>query len=327
MSDSVRHPAEASSPFAPGSFAARVAAADPSALSAVSVDTLELNVGYRCSLSCTHCHVEASPERTESMSPHVFAAALRLAERLGPGLIDLTGGAPELHPEIRRFVHEFRAAGFPVQMRTNLVSLLEPEAVGLAEYLAHENVGLLASLPSVVPAQVDSQRGAGTWQRSVLALRMLGEIGYGTAAGPRLDIATNPTGEGLPGDRDDLESRYRESLGRIGISFGRLVIITNVPVGRYLAELRRAGTADRYMRLLASRFNPETLPRLGCRRSIAIAWDGAVYDCDFQLSADAPRTCGMLPHVTDESADERLHTRRIMFAEYCAACAAASGSS
>jgi radical SAM/Cys-rich protein len=310
-----------------GAFAERVAAADSSALRAEAIDVLELNVGYRCTLSCSHCHVEASPVRTEAMAAEVFSAALILARRLRPGLVDITGGAPELHPDVSRYVRELGAAGFPVRMRTNLVSLLEPAAAGLAKHLASEHVTLLASLPSVDPAEVDSQRGPGVWDRSIVALRVLGDLGYGTADGPALDIAANPTGPGLPQDRTRVETRFREALGGLGIRFGRFVLMTNVPIGRHRRALRSAGGLRAYEDLLAASFNAATLPLLACRRSIAVAWDGTLWDCDYNLAAGTRPMPGVAKSVTDERADERLRTRRIAFADHCAACAAASGSS
>ncbi len=247
----------------------------------------------------------------------------------GPNSWTLPGGAPELHPDIRDYVLRLTDAGWSVQVRTNLVSLLEPEAQGLAPLLAERRVRLLASLPSVLPAEVDAQRGRDVWARSLHALRMLGSLGYGAGDGLRLDLAVNPTEPGvLPRTVGDLDATFREALTDEGVEFDRLIVLTNVPVGRFGSALdrQRAG-AQTYRRTLEERFNPATVPLLACRRTVVVAWDGTLWDCDFDLGAGIRPTEGSPRHVDEPDVAARLAGRRIAFGDHCFACTADAGSS
>lgn len=303
------------------SFAALVHAVEPDAARAGDVRSVMLNLGPRCTLKCTHCHIAASPERRETMSDTTLTAALRLVRAVRPDVVDITGGAPELHPRLRELVAELSATRSRARLRTNLVALLEPACEGLAEHLAHHHVELLASLPGLSAHATDGQRGDGTHEASLKALRMLNALGYGTRL--RLDLAHNPDGPRLPDSGDCIDQRYRRTLSREGITFDELVVITNVPVGRFAEQLRASGSYDAYLALLRSAFNPETVPGLACRSSIEVGWDGTMWDCDFNVGAGAPALGGR--PVEQVQADD-LTDRPIAFGAHCFACTAETGS-
>lgn len=304
-------------------FETKVHAVDPTALFATRVELLQLNVGLRCNMACKHCHQSSSPSRTEKMSDEIIDAALGLAERLQPALVDITGGAPELHPRIRDLALRLRKNGMAVQVRTNLTVLTEPSCEDLPELWAEHRVGLLASLPSWDPEQAERQRGAGTFASAIDALRRLNELGYGTTERLPLDLASNPDGSALPTPDAEFEARFRREMAeRYGVHFHALRVLTNMPIGRFRAELG----ADRgaYLDCLRREFNPATLPSLACRTSLVVAWDGALYDCDFNAGASLPLS-GARRTVLDY--DDSLATRRIAFAAHCFACTARAGSS
>lgn len=306
-------------------FERRVHAVDPGALYARALDVLQLNVGRRCNMRCAHCHQHGAPEVPEHMPESVVAASLEWARALRPGLVDLTGGAPELHPRIRSIADALLEQGRAVQVRTNLTVLLEPGCSDLVERWAGQQVALLASLPSCDREQTDQQRGSGAFDASIEALRRLNAAGYGAPGGPRLDLASNPTGACLPDDTRALERRFRDELaGRHGVRFHGLRVLTNVPVGRFRRQLVASGRRRAYLEQLRSAFNPATVARMGCRTGIAVAPAGALYDCDFNLGARLTVRDGP-PTVLD--AHRGVSTRRIAFGEHCFACTAQSGSS
>lgn len=306
-------------------FESRVAGVNRAALFATDVEVLQLNLGLRCNLCCTHCHQSSSPDRAETMSDSVFAAALALAGALRPRLVDITGGAPELHPRIRDHVAALRRAGHEVQLRTNLTLLLEAGHRDLPDLWARQGVRLLASLPSSEPEDTRRQRGVGVFEKSVAALRALNSLGYGGDGGPRLDLASNPDEVNLPGPARPFEERLRHELGeRWGIRFTSLVMLTNMPIGRFGAALDQAGGRQLYLDTLRAAFNPATVTRLACRKTLAVAWDGELFDCDFNVGA------GLTvhgPRRTVFDADVSLTSRRINFGLHCFACTAAAGSS
>ncbi len=303
----------------------RIAHADPDALRAARVDTVMLNVGLRCDLTCTHCHHECGPDRTESMPVDVALSALRFAEMTGAQLIDLTGGAPELWEPLRNIVAEARGRGLRVRMRTNLVSLgnaSEP----LAEFLLASGVTLLASMPGATDEEVTLQRGEGVFDSSVAILRHLNSIGYGSATGPSLELAHNPREIACPGQRSVVETEMRRALAEHDVSFTSLIEIANMPLGRLGAELRRTGRYHSYLHRLANAFNAETTAGLECRHGVEVAWDGRLADCDFNLAAgqgvvDGPRT------ITEALEDPAaVVSRSIAYRPHCFACTAGGGS-
>lgn len=285
---------------------------------------LEINVSYRCNMSCAHCQHSCSPHRTELMSAPVFEQVLAAAHELRPDIVDLTGGAPELHPLIEQFVSALVGAGHTVQLRTNLTSLLEVSTRHLPRFFAEHGVRLLASLPAPAEEPTPRQRGAGAFTASIEALRRLAEAGYGSDA-LSLDLVHNPDGPLLPRPEAELTARYREQLEPLGVRFGRVLAMTNMPVGRFRQLLEADGRLRPYVQELRDAFNPLTLPRLPCREQIEVAWDGSIWDCDFNLACKLP----LLPGGPTSLADlgTKAPGRRIAFGEHCWGCAAGAGSS
>ena len=305
-------------------FARAVADADPRALHATAIDTLMLNVGLRCDQACAHCHQSCSPARTELMSRDVMDAALVVADTVRPALVDITGGAPELNPHLGYLLTRLHEGGHPIRLRTNLTALLSEEAEGLVELLVQVQAGVLASLPGTSAEEVAAQRGP-VFDRALEALRRLAGAGYGTQPALWLGIAVNQRAD-APLDPATLEQRFRAQLtGGLGIPFDELVLITNVPVGRFRQQLRGESNLDGYVRELRGAFNSETLPRLACRTCIVVAWDGTLADCDFNLGSGVPLARGLPRHVSEFDASV-LTTRPVRFAEHCFACAADAGS-
>ncbi len=284
-----------------------------------------LNVGRRCNLACSHCHLSCSPSTTEAMDTETMLASLALIERLAPSLVDVTGGSPELWPHLRELVERLSFLNIPMRMRTNLVALDPPEGSDLAAFLAANGVGLLASLPGTDPEQVNQQRGD-IYARCVTVLQHLASLGYGAPDGPPLEIAYNPPAGELPGAESELEQRFAEHFSAIGVPSGRVRAIANVPVGRFGDALSRAGERSSYLDQLAERFNPATVLSMACRRSVEVAWDGGLYDCDFNLGAGLPVVDG--PHTVFEALQdaESLVGRRVAFGPHCFACTAGAGS-
>ncbi len=308
-----------------GTFARTVQDADSSALFAERIDTLMLNVGLRCDQACTHCHQSSSPLRTEVMSRDVMEAVAAVAGEVRPRLIDITGGAPELNPDIRYLLSLLCDAGHPVRMRTNLTALLAPEATGLVRLLADLKVSLLASFSGTTPGEIAPLRGD-VFDRSLAALRLLGSVGYGREPGLRLEIAVNPPDDTLPEPQCVVQERFRTRLtDGLGVAFNDVLVITNVAVGRFRERLDQSGRLYSYTRQLRDAFNPETLPRLACRTCLEIAWDGTLWDCDFNLGRGIGLSEGLPTHVSRFDAS-LLARRPVRFAEHCFACTAMGGS-
>jgi radical SAM/Cys-rich protein len=308
-------------------FEAKVAEITGGGLQSERIKTLQVNLGLRCNQQCVHCHLEASPERTEAMEWATMVMVLEAAKRTGCELVDLTGGAPELNPNFCSFVAALRKEGFPIQVRTNLTVLLEPGMETMPEFLRKQRVRLVASLPCYLEENVCGQRGPGTYEKSIRVLKILNSIGYGLDSGLPLDLVYNPGGPFLPPSQSALEQAYRHELAqRFGIVFNRLLTITNMPLGRFQRELDRRGQRETYLRLLQEAFNPQTLWGLMCRHQLSVGWDGKLYDCDFNLALRLPVDHGAPDHIRAFSAALLLR-RRIVTGDHCFGCAAGSGSS
>ena len=308
-------------------FGRRVREHQEAGLSCYGLDTLQVNIGRRCNLKCRHCHLECGPDRAEAMPPAIMEALLALLAREPFKRVDVTGGSPELHPRFREFVTALTATNVPVQVRTNLTALAEPGLADLFSCLAAAGVTLVASLPCYSRENVDAQRGPGTYERSVAALQRLNRHGFGTEAGPQLDLVYNPAGAFLPGAQAELEDAYHLELeSRFGIRFSNLLVMTNMPLGRFRHELAAANDLDAYMELLRTAFNPATLGGLMCRHQICVDWDGALYDCDFNLALGLQLEHGWPQHL-DEFDRKRLAVRAIRTGPHCFGCTAGSGSS
>ncbi len=308
-------------------FEKKIAPHDPEGLRSRTIEIMQVNLGLRCNQQCRHCHLEASPKRSERMEWSVMEWILRAVDRLGRPQVDLTGGAPELNPDFRRFVTALRERGCRVQVRTNLTVLLDPGMEDLPGFFRDSGVHLVASMPCYLEENVSFQRGIGVHKKSIAAIRRLNARGYGREPSLPLNLVYNPGGPFLPPPQNILEEDYRRELGsRFGIAFTRLLTITNMPLGRFRKELHRQNREEAYMRLLRESFNPETVPGLMCRHQIEVRWDGILYDCDFNLALGLPVNHGAPDHIRFFEPDE-LGKRRIVTGEHCFGCTAGAGSS
>jgi len=290
-----------------------------------SIKTIQVNLGLRCNLSCRHCHLQAGPGRNEMMSWETMEAVLALARCLPDVLVDITGGAPELHPSLVPFIEALSGSGHPVQVRTNLTVLQEPEMASLPAFFKEHRIELVASLPCYLDANVTAQRGAGAFERSIASLRRLNGLGYGRDL--PLSLVYNPGGAFLPPLQSALEEAYRRELReRHGVVFTRLLTITNMPLGRFLDDLRHEGKDDTYRDLLREAFNPCTVDGLMCRQQICIGWDGRLFDCDFNQALGLSLGEGLPKHVAELDPDI-LTNRPIVTGEHCFGCTAGAGSS
>jgi len=291
-----------------------------------SIDTLQVNVGIRCNQACAHCHQAAGPDREEVMDWTTMLQVISAADALGDVMVDITGGAPELNPHLREFITRLRARGHPVMVRTNLTCLLEPEGEGMAEFYAANDVELLASLPCYEEAEVRIQRGPGVFEGSIEALRHLNSVGYGTGGGLVLNLVYNHIGPCLPPPQERLEGDYKRILEQeFGLRFDHLFTITNMPLGRFRQHLEGTGQLEEYMALLRDSFNPDTVDPLMCRTQVCVRWDGALYDCDFNMARDLRVRCPS-GHVS-EFDPSSLRAREIVTGDHCLGCTAGSGSS
>ncbi len=296
-------------------------------LYSLEIGTLQVNVGLRCNQECHHCHLEASPQRTEMMEWPTMELALEAARRAKCRLVDLTGGAPELHPHFHRFVEALSKEGYRVQVRTNLTVLLEPGMDAMPEFFRDHEVSLVASMPCYLEENVRAQRGEGVYEKCITAIKRLNALGYGVDPGLPLDLVYNPGGPFLPPEQPNLEAEYRRELRtRFGITFTRLLTITNMPIGRFAMELFRQNRAESYWHLLQKSFNSETVDGLMCRHQLSIGWDGTLYDCDFNLALALPVNHGAPDHVHRFDLRD-LVTRRIVTGRHCFGCTAGFGSS
>ena len=288
---------------------------------------LQVNVGRLCNQACQHCHVDAGPKRTEIMIWETMAQILAWAERTRIARVDVTGGAPELNPNFRRFVDAFLELGATVTARCNLTVLLEPGQEDLATWYAARRVHLVASLPCYSRKNVDAQRGDGTFDKSIVALRRLNDAGYGRTADLSLDLVYNPGGAFLPGDQVQLEAQYKQHLqDEFSVAFSRLLTLANLPINRFAHFLERTDQYDQYLQLLEDNFNAVTVPELMCRHLLSVDWLGKVYDCDFNQMLDIPLAGRGARNLWDID-PSHLNGERIATGEHCFGCTAGAGSS
>ena len=301
------------------------ARAGDSALRGISIQTVQVNIGLRCNLACHHCHVESSPKRQEEMSWQTMEQVLAAAAKSGAATLDITGGAPEMHPDFRRFVLAAIAKKLHVMVRTNLTIMLESDYQDLPEFYAKNKIHLIASLPCYLETNVDHQRGKYVYRESIEVIQRLNALGFGAHEDMPLDLVYNPGGPTLPPNQVSLEADYRRELAKhFGIRFTRLYTITNVPIGRFLHDLSRQGYAAKYIDLLERTFNPTTVPELMCRHQVHIGWDGTLYDCDFNYAIKLPAEGS--GHISTFEPQTYL-ARRIATGDHCLACTAGGGSS
>ena len=294
------------------------------------LDTVQVNLGYRCNQSCLHCHVNAGPQRSEMMSRETVADVLAFLEVSGVKRLDLTGGAPELNAHFRGLVMRAREIGVNVTDRCNLTVLDEPGQEGLAEFLAHQQVEITASLPCYLGDNVDRQRGKGVFQRSIAALRRLNSLGYGEDGGRlALNLVYNPQGAVLPPPQAALEADYRKALGEgYGIRFTRLYTLANMPIQRFGSTLLSKGQFDGYMALLKQAHRDGNLDGVMCRSLLSVDWQGYVYDCDFNQMLGLPLAIEgkRRPHLGDLIGRDR-GGNPIEVRDHCYGCTAGNGSS
>jgi radical SAM/Cys-rich protein len=294
------------------------------------LETLQVNLGYKCNQTCVHCHVNAGPTRTEQMDRQTMHAVLRYLEASGVGTLDITGGAPELNPHFRELVKRARALGAHVIDRCNLTILEEPGQDDLADFLAGQGVEIIASLPCYTEELVDRQRGKGVYETSIRALRRLNALGYGIeGSGLALNLVYNPQGASLPPAQEKLEADYKRVLGeRFGIRFNRLYTLANMPIARFGSTLISKGQFNAYMKLLRESFRKENLEAVMCRSLISVDWQGYVYDCDFNQMLGLPLRVAGRPRVKLADLIGRdLAGNPIAVKDHCFGCTAGQGSS
>jgi radical SAM/Cys-rich protein len=294
------------------------------------IDTLQVNVGYRCNQSCAHCHVGASPNRTEEMAGETVDLVLAVLGRRRIATLDITGGAPELNPHFRRLVRAARDLGVRVIDRCNLTILEVAGQEDLAEFLVAQAVEIVASLPCYLADNVDRQRGKGVFQGSIRSLQRLNALGYGReGTGHILNLVYNPQGPSLPPPQEALEADYRRELGeKFGIVFNRLFTLANMPIQRFGSTLISKGEFDSYIGLLRAAHRDDNLYGVMCRDLVSVDWRGSLYDCDFNQMLDLPLTGpdGARRRLEDLINDD-LQDNPIQVAGHCYGCTAGQGSS
>lgn len=294
----------------------------------LNVDTLQMNLGNLCNQACRHCHVEASPKGQDNMQREVFERVLELIDKstIKPNTVDLTGGAPEMNPNFRWFVKKLSERNISIIDRCNLTVLYEPDQEGLAEFLASNQVKIVASLPCYSQENVDKQRGNGVFDKSIRALRQLNQLGYGASDELTLDLVYNPLGASLPPAQEKLQADYKKNLKEwFGISFNNLYTITNMPIKRFLEDLERQNKFDDYMSVLVNAFNPVAAKNMMCFSLISIGFDGKIYDCDFNQMTDLPAPGS--PDLWSIENFNQLVNKPIHWADHCFGCSAGAGSS
>ncbi len=299
------------------------------ALTRGRLETLQINVGYRCNQSCFHCHVNAGPNRTEEMSGEVADTVLTFLERHRTPTLDITGGAPELNPHFRRMVREARALGVHVMDRCNLTILAEPGQEDLADFLAANEVEVVASMPCYLEENVNNQRGKGVFDGSLRGLRTLNARGYGRDPALRLNLVYNPQGPSLPPPQAPLEADYKRVLGeQYGIVFDQLYVLANMPIQRFGSALVTKGEFDGYLQLLQDAHLDANLDGVMCRSLLSVDYQGYVYDCDFNQMLDLPMTRDARERVRlADLIDTELAGNPIRVAGHCYGCTAGQGSS
>ena len=297
-------------------------------LHATGITVLQINVGKLCNQTCRHCHVDAGPDRPETMSLETAEHCIRALAKTNIPTVDITGGAPELNPHFRWLVEQARGLDRHVMDRCNLTVLLLPSQQNLAEFLAAHHVEVVASLLYYRASQTDAQRGDGAFDKSIEAIRILNRLGYGQdGSGLVLNLVYNPVGAFLPPKQEGIEAQFKKELrARHGIEFNRLYTITNMPISRFLEFLVESGNYDQYMTRLADAFNPTAAAGVMCRHTLSVGWDGRLYDCDFNQMLELPVDHGAPSHIRDFD-PARLQHRRIVTRNHCYGCTAGSGSS
>ncbi|TKB96693.1 arsenosugar biosynthesis radical SAM (seleno)protein ArsS [Pedobacter cryophilus] len=310
-------------------FSHKLKSLDVKEIKPTHLEIFQINIGKLCNQTCSHCHVDAGPDRKEeNMSFETLERCLYLIKTYGFKTVDITGGAPEMNAHFRWFVEECTQAGVKVIVRCNLTIIkANKKYADLPEFFAANKVYVVSSLPHFSAARTDAQRGDGVFEDSISALQMLNAVGYGKeGSGLVIDLVFNPSGAFLPGDQASLESEFKRQLKRkFDIVFNSLYAITNLPISRFLDYLLETGKYLEYMHKLVEAFNPATLEGLMCKNTISISWDGYLYDCDFNQMLDLKFT-GKAKHINDFDVEEIMN-RKIIINNHCYGCTAGAGSS
>jgi radical SAM/Cys-rich protein len=296
-------------------------------LRATGIEILQINVGKRCNQTCRHCHVDAGPDRKEVMPRDVLDATLAFLEHAKIPILDITGGAPELHPDFREIVIRAKHAGAHVMHRCNLTAILLPNYSDIPELLAEHEVEIVASLPYYQARETDTQRGDGVFEESLQSLRRLNALGYGQGGSLKLNLVMNPVGTFLPGAQAPLQALWkREMKRRYDVVFDNLYTITNMPISRFLEFLEEKGRTVDYMTTLVNAFNAAAAHGVMCRNTLSVGWDGTLYDCDFNQMLEMPVNHGAPSRIQNASM-EALGNRVIEIGPHCFGCTAGGGSS
>lgn len=299
-------------------------------LRATGLDVLQINVGRRCNQTCHHCHVDAGPDRKEVMPRDVVEACLALLARERVARFDITGGAPELHPDFREIVTRSAATGARVMHRCNLTAILLPNYADIPALLAAHRVEVIASLPYFQKRETDKQRGDGVFDESIEGLRRLNALGYGRGTGLELNLVANPVGTFLPGAQRELEAMWKRELDRrYGIAFDNLFTITNMPISRFLDFLEERGQTVEYLTRLANAYNPAAAAGVMCRSMVSVGWDGRLFDCDFNQMLELPLDAAAPQTIFDALAAPAgaIARRDVVVGAHCFGCTAGAGSS
>ena len=292
-----------------------------------ALEILQINVGRRCNQTCKHCHVDAGPDRTEVMPREVMEAALDFLRRYRIRNFDITGGAPELHPDFREMVVRAARAGAHVMHRCNLTAILLPNYSDIPALLAEHRVEVIASLPYFQARETDAQRGEGVFDESIEGIRRLNALGYGRGTGLELNLVANPVGTFLPGNQHDLEVMWKRELKkRFDLDFDHLYTITNMPISRFLEFLDERGRTIEYMTRLVNAFNPAAAASVMCRNTLSVGYDGQLFDCDFNQMLELGLD-GTAPQTIFDATPESLASRVIATGPHCFGCTAGAGSS
>ena len=291
-----------------------------------ALDTIQINLGYKCNQACSHCHVEAGPNRHEIMTKKTMFSILDFLELVSCKFIDITGGAPELNPYFRFLIKELRKRNLSISNRCNLTILYDLKNLNLPTFFAKYRVKVIASLPCFSKANVDVQRGKGVFEKSIYGLKELNKVGYGIDRELTLDLVYNPNGPFLPPASSDLIDEYRSALSQYGVHFNELLTLTNMPIKRFKDYLIRIGELDNYNALLRDSFNSSNLDKVMCKKMISIDWQGYVFDCDFNQMLELPALQNKPLHVS-ELDPKRLKNSSIAVDEHCFGCLAGKGSS
>jgi radical SAM/Cys-rich protein len=312
-------------------FETAIAAHGWAGLHPAPLEFFQMNLGKMCNMTCRHCHVDAGPDRWDQMmSNETVEACLRALDMTSAHTVDLTGGAPEMHPRFQYIIAEVHNRGKHVIDRCNLTILLVPKFRDLPEWLATHEVEIVCSLPHFRPRNTDAQRGDGTFEKSIQALQLLNSVGYGQGDPRRkLTLMANPAGAFLAGNQCAMEPEWKETLERQhGVTFDSLIALNNMPIARFLEWLQESNNLKPYLERLLFSLNPATIAGLMCRNTISISWRGLIYDCDFNQMLNIPSEDpkNNAPHIRDFDLGQ-FKIRRIRTARHCFGCTAGSGSS